>query len=58
VGSKHNWNNTGIMLDFVKARKLAYCSHTMRKQRELPGERLCKKQCMVEAGKEDHIWLG
>ena len=46
------------MLDTVKARKLAYRSHTKRK-RELPGERdNTKKQCQVLADEEDHARPG
>ena len=35
-------NKAGVkmeLLDTIKARKLAYYGHTMRKQKELPGER-------------------
>ena len=44
------------LLDTVKARKLAYYGHTMRKQ----GKCLEKEimQCQVYAGEEDHAWPG
>ena len=44
TGKKNEWvlNKAGVkkeLLDTVKARKLAYYGHTMRKQGKLPGER-------------------
>jgi len=44
TGKKNEWvlNRAGVkkeLLDTVKARKLAYYGHTMRKQGKLPGER-------------------
>jgi len=51
-------NKAGVkreLLDTVKARKLAYYSHTMRKQGScVEKEIICKKQCQVQAGEEDH----
>ena len=41
------------LLDTVKARKLAYYGHTMRKQ----GSCL-EEQCQVHAGKESHAQPG
>jgi len=49
-------NKAGVnseLLDTVKARKLAYYGHTMRKQ-----GKQCKEQCQVHAGEEDHAWPG
>jgi len=36
------------LLDFVKARKLAYYGHIMRKQGNCLKKRLCNKQCEVD----------
>jgi len=43
------------LLDPVKARKLAYYGHTMRKQGR---KRQCKEQCQVHAGEEGHARPG
>ena len=55
-------NKAGVkreLLDTVKARKLAYYGHTMRKQRNcLEKENKCKEQCQVHAGEEDHAQPG
>jgi len=51
-------NKAGVkreLLDTVRARKLAYYVHTMRKQGR---ERECKEQCQVHAGEEDHARPG
>jgi len=44
------------LLDTVKARKLAYYGHTMRKQGSCLDK--CKEQCQVHAGEEDHVRPG
>jgi len=36
MGSQHSWSKEGTALDTVKARKLAYYGHTMRKQGNCP----------------------
>ena len=68
VDSKENneWvlNKAGVkreLLDTVKARKLVYFRHTMRKQgscleKQIMGK--CKEQCQVHAGEEDHARPG
>ena len=54
-------NNAGVkreLLDTVKARKLAYYGHTMRKQESCLEKEICKEQCQVHAGDEDHARPG
>jgi len=48
------------LLVTVKARKLAYYGHTMRKQnKEVAwGKRQCEEQCKVHADEEDHARPG
>ena len=47
------------LLDTVKARKLAYYGHTMKKTRELPGKRdNVNVQCQVHEGDEGHARPG
>jgi len=58
--AKSKWvlNKSGVkkeLLDTVKARKLAYYGHTMRKQWR---KRKCKEQRQVHAAEEDHAWPG
>jgi len=54
-------NKAGVkreLLDTVKARKLAYYGHTMRKQGSSWRKRKCKEQCHVHAGEEEHARPG
>jgi len=55
-------NKAGVnreLLNTVKARKLAYYGHTMRKQGNcLEKEMMQKKQCQVHEGEEDHARRG
>ena len=46
------------LLDAVKARKLAYYGHTMRKQGSSLEKEIIKEQCQVHAGMEDHAGPG
>ena len=56
MGSQHSWSKEGTALDTVKARKLAYYGHTMRKQ----GNCLEKEimQGTTPGGEEDHARPG
>jgi len=51
-------NKAGVkreLLDIVKARKLAYYGHTMRKQGSSLEKEICKEQCQVhQAMKTTH----
>ena len=49
-------NKAGVkreLLDTVKARKLAYYGHTMRKQGSGLEKDIMQEQCQVHAGEED-----
>jgi len=43
-GLRRVQNKAGTTWDFMRARKLAYYGHIMRKQRNLPGERDCARK--------------
>jgi len=52
-------NKAGVkkeLLDTVKARKLAYCGHTMRKLGELPGDNARNNSRFTQARKTTHGW--
>jgi len=54
-------NEAGVkmeLLDTVKARKLAYYGHTMRKQGNCLEKEIMQGQCQVYAGEEDHARPG
>jgi len=55
-------NKAGVKrepLNTVKARKLAYYGHNIRKHKSFAEkEIMCKEQCQVHAGEEDHIRPG
>jgi len=42
------------LLDTVKARKLAYYGHTMRKQGSCLEKEIMKEQCQMHAGEQNH----
>jgi len=48
----------GELLDTVKARKLAYYGHTMRKRGSCLEKEIFKEQCQVHAGEEGHARPG
>jgi len=61
MDNKNEWvlNKAGVkreLLDTVKARKLAYYGHTMRKQGSCLEKVNTREQCQVHAGEEDHPW--
>ena len=54
-------NKAGVkkeLLDTVRARKLAYYGHTMRKQGSCLEKEIMQEQCQVHEGKEGHAWPG
>jgi len=54
-------NKAGVkrkLLDTVKARKLAYYGHTMRKQGSCLEKEIMQEQCQVHAGEEGHARPG
>ena len=54
-------NKAGVkreLLDTVKARKLAYYGHTIRKQRSCLEKEIMKEQCQVHEGEEGHARPG
>jgi len=54
-------NKAGVkreLLDNVKAKKLAYYGHTMRKQESCREKEIMQEQCQVHAGEEDHARPG
>jgi len=54
-------NKAGLkreLLDTVKPKKLAYCGHATRKQGSCLEKGICKEQCQVHAGEEDHTRPG
>ena len=50
-------NKAGVK-STVKARKLAYYGHTMRKQGSCREKEIMQEQCQVHAGEEDHARPG
>jgi len=50
VGTKKSYSKEGT----VKAKKLAYYGHAIRKQRSCFQKYIIKEQCQVYAGEEDH----
>ena len=44
-------------MDTVKARKLAYYGHTMRKQGNCLEKEIMQAQCPVQEGEEDHAQM-
>jgi len=54
-------NKAGVKkepLDTVKARKLAYYGHTVRKQRSCLEKEIMQEQCQVHTGEEGHARPG
>jgi len=60
VGPQQDWTKEGtITLKTVKAKKLTYYSHTMRKDGSCVEKEIqCNEQCQVHAGEEDHAQSG
>ena len=56
VGSKRNWDNTGIVR-LCKGKEASILWSHREETRELPGKkRLCKEQSPVDVGEEDYVY--
>jgi len=51
-------NTVGTTRELLGFVKLAYYGRVMRKQRNCLKKRLCKEQCPVDVGEEDHVRFG